>query len=502
MISKIIKYAAAACLFGVFLALAAPKPSFAATSLEFGARGDAVVSLQQALIKQGLLSAGLATGYFGGQTLAAVEKFQCNKNIVCTAAIEGYGIYGPATQAAMQIALAPTQPATITGMYSESSMTPAATGAFETSGWLPYWRISSSTLDVTPHLSQLTSAMPFGYTMTSDGKLQDTAQIDAGTWDAFIAAAKAAHTRVVPTVMWGDGAAIGAVLSDSAKRTALEDEIVGAVKKHDFDGIDIDFEAKQASTINYFSTFLQELYAKMGKKWVYCTVESRMPLEDRYLTGTTIPDDATEYANDYIAMNKYCDRVEVMAYDQGTVDHRLNPVRSAPYAPVADPGWVEDVVRLAAQTISRNKLIIGIPTYGYEYSVIPQGNGTFKYTRLWPFNPKYATDLAAQLGIVPQRTSASEIGFTYDPNKVATQKPDDTDEVETQQQSTPTTSVTLNLGSQLGGGNTPFNYVTWDNAQAIQEKINLAKELHVRGVAFFSLNGGEDQGMWGLLPSR
>jgi spore germination protein YaaH len=161
---------------------------------------------------------------------------------------------------------------------------------------------------------------------------------------------------------------------------------------------------------------------------------------------------------------------------------------------------VEDVVRLAAQTISRNKLIVGIPTYGYEYKVVPQGNNSFKYTRLWAFNPNYAIDLAARLGIVPHRTSASEIGFTYDPNLIATAAPMKGEQVQTQQTS-PTTSVSGNLGSQLPN-NSIFNYVTWDDAAAIKEKIDLAMELRVRGVAFFSLNGGEDQGLWGWLPKR
>jgi spore germination protein len=496
MFSKAVKYIGIALFLGMMFAV--PSFSFAATSLELDARGSDVTTLQQSLISLGFLATGKATGYFGALTEAAVQKFQCQKNIACSSDNPGYGVYGPATQAAMQIALAPTQPSTITGLYN--ALTPAATGAFETSGWLPYWRISSSTLDVTPHLKQLTSVMPFGYNVDSTGQLQDTAQIDAGTWDAFIAAARAAHTRIVPTVMWGDGAAMNAVLSDSAKRAALETAIVNTVQTHNFDGIDVDFEAKQAETVNYFSTFLKELYAKMGKKWVYCTVEARQPLEDRYLPGDTVPPDATEFANNYIAMNKYCDRVEIMAYDQGTVDKRLDAVRSAPYAPVSDPGWVEDVVRLAAQTISRNKIIIGIPTYGYEYSVIPQSNGTFQYTRLWPFNPKYGTDLAAQLGIVPHRTSGNEIGFTYDPSRVTTQAPANGETAQTQE-SNATTSVTLNLGSQLAS-NAPFNYVTWSNAQAIQDKIELAKELHIRGVAFFSLNGGEDQGIWGLLSSR
>ena len=101
-------------------------------------------------------------------------------------------------------------------------------------------------------------------------------------WPAFIAQAKAQNVRVIPTVEWGDGASEQAILSNSTTRIALEDQIANIVKQNNFDGIDIDFEAKQADTINYFSTFLKGLYARMGNKWVYCTAEARMPLEDRY----------------------------------------------------------------------------------------------------------------------------------------------------------------------------------------------------------------------------
>lgn len=480
-----------ASTFIALVLVAAPQVSLAAArTLSQGDSGSDVTLLQQNLIKLGYLGAGNAVGYFGNLTLAAVKKFQCAKGVAC-AGQAGYGNYGPATQAAMQIALAPKQPATLSG-----SMTPAATGKFEYSGWVPDWRAASGTLDVAPHLSSFKSIMPFGYEVSADGTIVDHAKINQGVWPAFIAQAKAQGVRVVPTILWGDGDAIHATLSDTTKRIALEDAIANLVKQNGFDGIDIDFEAKHAETINYFATFLKGLYARMGSKWVYCTAEARMPLEDRYSQGATIPADATEYANDFAAMNKYCDRVELMAYDQGTVDVRLNSARNAPYAPVADPGWVEDIVRLAAQTISRNKLIVGIPTYGYEYKVTMTGSG-YQYDRLWAFNPNYATDLAAQLHITPSRTSANELGFTYIDGASKPQTEGDI----LVQQTTPTSSIAQNTAQNafLSPAGAPMNFVTWADAQSMQDKIALAKTLKVRGVAFFSLGGAEDQGIWNLL---
>jgi spore germination protein YaaH len=471
----------------VVLALAAPAAAYART-LSAGMSGSDVTALQRQLIARGYLAPGNANGSFGPVTLAAVQKFQCAQKITCSGA--AWGLVGPKTSAALAANAAPVQPTTIT-----AGMTPAATGAFEVSGWIPDWRAASGTADVLPHLSNMTSVMPFGYAVDSSGRLVDHAHIAGEPWASFIAAARAARVRVVPTVLWGSGTAMQSVLSSSAKRVALENAIAAMVKDNGFSGVDIDFEAKEASTINYFSTFLKGLSQRLGSKWLYCTVEARSPLNDRYLPGQTIPPDAANYANDYAAMNTYCDRVELMTYDQGTIDQRLNVARSAPYAPVADPGWVEDVVRLAAQTIARNKLVVGIPTYGYEYRVTPTAAG-YQYKVLWAFNPPYALKLAAQFGLTPTRTSANELGFTYIDGAAAAPQNGD---VTQGQQGAPADATAQNAGSSVSG-TAPFNFVTWSDAQAMKDKVDLAKRLGVRGVAFFSLGGADDQGLWQVLP--
>jgi len=488
-----------ATLAGLSLLLIAT-PALAATrTLEQGMSGSDVTAVQQILKTKGYLTAS-ATGYFGPSTFAAVQKFQCDKSIACTGD-SAWGIVGPATQAALQVAAAPSQPATV----GSKPLTKAATGKFEISGWVPDWRAASGTLDVAPHLSQMTSVMPFGIVVSADGTLTSPDKFSQEPWTSFIAQAKASKTRVVPSLEWGNGTQEQAILSDSTKRVALEDAIAALVKQQGFDGIDIDFEAKQSQTINYFSTFLKGLYARMGNKYVYCTIEARMPLEDRYLPGQTVPADATEYANDYTAMNRYCDRVEIMAYDQGVVDARLDIARAAPYAPVADPGWVEDIVRLAAQTISRNKLILGIPAYGYEYKVTSQGGGSYLYKTLGAFNPPYALQLAQQLGITPGRTSAGELGFVYNPQSSLAVGPGfanpslaaNATPIQDPSQA-PTSSVAQNLGAQSAALQ-QFNYVTWSDAQAVNDKVQLAHTLGLRGVAVFSLGAAEDQGMWSVL---
>ncbi len=476
------------------IVLLLPHTSFAARSFTLGSSGYGVTFLQKQLITLGYLSSDSATGYFGPLTQAAVEKFQCTENIICSgAAYSGYGIAGPLTQQALYNFTNPE--AILTG-----TETRRATGKFEISGWIPYWSTASGTQDVLPHLNQLTSVMPFNYTVTANGHLYDAGNITGTTWSSFIATAKQAHVRVVPTVMWGNSTAEQAVLTDPTSRIALENEIVATVRQNNFDGIDIDFEAKTADTRNAFSAFLRELYPKMGNKWVYCTVEARMPLSDRYAPGATIPLDATDYANDYTQMNRYCDRVEIMAYDQGTIDKPLNKEQTGPYAPVADPKWVSDLVNLAAQSIARNKIIIGVPTYGYEYSVTPVISSSgyqYKYQMLWPFNQKYALDLMSKLGISPIRNSAGEPSFTYVSSGNYSPTGDEVDLNPTNTVNMPSVSYTDGMSTTTGS---TFNLIDWSDAQAIAQKVTLAKQLGVRGVAIFKLDGGEDPNIWNVLP--
>ena len=58
-----------------------------------------MVALQSLLIGRGYLSSAV-TGFFGNLTLQALEKFQCDSNIVCTGGA-GWGVAGPKTRAVL-----------------------------------------------------------------------------------------------------------------------------------------------------------------------------------------------------------------------------------------------------------------------------------------------------------------------------------------------------------------------------------------------------------------
>lgn len=364
---------------------------------------------------------------------------------------------------------------------------------FEISGWIPYWRAATGTQETLAHLDTFKEINPFGYTVQEDGRLWDATAISVEPWTSLRAEAKKKNVRYVPTVMWSNAEAMHTVLSNPTLRARHIAMIVDEVKANDFDGIDIDYEGKYEKTRPYFSLFLKELYKAMGDKWVMCTIESRTPISDRY-HDTTPPADAGKYANDFVEINKYCDRVRFMTYDQQTIDQKREAEVTEPYGPVADTVWVEKAIREAMKTIPKNKIVIGIPTYGYEWNVTTYANNEHTYDLLWTFNPQYGIDLAAKHNITPGRNAGGELGFTYFPEGSSLSLP-------RPQSAWPFNLVASAASALTTAQNTNMTYrmVTWQDSQAIADKVALAKRLGIRGIAVFKIDGGQDPKMWEVL---
>lgn len=369
----------------------------------------------------------------------------------------------------------------------------ARAASFEVTGWIPYWRSATGTADTLPNLDKLTEVNPFVYTVKTDGTLVDNGKLDEEPWKSFITEARAKGVRVIPTIMWSDRQTIHKILSNQKTRIALEDRIAALVKEKGYDGIDIDFENKSADTRPYFSTFLKGLYQRMGKKWVMCTIETRIPVADRFF-GVEVPKDATVYANDLKEINKYCDRVRVMTYDQQTIDLKLqSEAGTRLYAPVGDPAWIEKVVKHMSKDIQKSKMLIGIPTYGYEYSVQAYANNEYVYKILWTFNPGYAYPIATQYGITPERAYWGEMAFSYVPVG-STTPPAAATSMSSLAAAEAASKVAQDLNTNLS-----FRYLVWPDAISVGQRIDLAKKLGVRGVSIFKLDGGQDPAIWNTL---
>lgn len=346
---------------------------------------------------------------------------------------------------------------------------------FSYGAWIPYWKKAAAIPETVAHIDSLRVISPFSYEVRQNGAIHDAMKLGDESWLSLMEIAGSKDIKVVPTFSWQDGAAIYAVLSSSTARQAHIDAIVSLVDENDFDGVDIDYENKTAETNIYFSRFLTELSKEMHarKKTLSCTIEPRTPASSRFVT---VPK-TLEYANDFKVLNRVCDEVRIMAYGQGRVDLKLNKKKSvsgALYSPIADKEWVEKVVNEALRTINRNKIVLGLANFGYEYE-ITKDDGVVSYNNVQSLTYADALALASSTNSLFVRNNAGEIGFTY------------------------STSTALSASTSTAGIATSTYFVTLSDAKAIQGNVALAKKYKLKGVMLFKIDGESDPALWNIL---
>ncbi len=146
-----------------------------------------------------------------------------------------------------------------------------------------------------------------------------------------------------------DKEALHSLLCDPAARRNLIKQLNDKVAADKYDGVNIDFEFIPSTDAAYFTQFLRELKAALGEnKMLSVAVFARTGKEN------------WPVAYQYREIGKIADRVVVMAYDHSYAD-------SAP-GPVAPLWWVKDVTAYMISTIPREKILLGLPTYGYNWA--------------------------------------------------------------------------------------------------------------------------------------
>jgi len=319
--------------------------------------------------------------------------------------------------------------------------------AFSISAWIPYATESKGIPDLLPNISQFTNISPFVYDITGTSTITDEGGISKGNWNEVFSKARQDGVKIIPTIIWGNKDQIHAMLSDHQKTLSHISSIISIVTQNNFDGIDIDYEGKYLSDHDLFSKFLAELSAALHSqnKIIVCTVEAK--------------------TSEYSGIASACDQVRIMAYDKyfydfgsGNFSTTIPLSISVGNAPLS---FDKSAIAIAEKYIPANKIILGIPTYGYDFTYSISG-ATRKVK--WYSAPSYtdAIALAKKVGATIHTTSQDEKYFLY-------------------------TSSGKN------------HFVIFADSQTFADRLSLAKSLGIGGIAIFKIDGKEDPAIWNDL---
>jgi len=367
----------------------------------------------------------------------------------------------------------------------------------EVAGWVPWFALESGMESTLENIDDLDTVYLFVYELDEHGGIAPKADLESEEWDDFIDELEDARIEIIPTISWFNGDATHAILSDEDAREELIENIEDLVDDHDYDGVDIDFEQKLADTIDHFSTFLEELEDELGRDELVCTIEPRMRPEHRWRTEQ-IPDEI-EYANDYDEIDRHCDRIQIMAYDQQRADIVINEMRrGVPYAPVADADWVAHVLDFALEDFDEDKTMLGVATYGRAWDVTVAPEWYRDYSRVASLNQPRIFELAEKYDSPIGRTEAGEGVISYFPEtsiyKVLNALPVPEGTPKGFEAAAKALFFATETGMEI-----PVRVVTWSDADAVDDKLDIAKDNDLRGVSIFKIDGEEDPDIWDLF---
>ncbi len=189
---------------------------------------------------------------------------------------------------------------------------------------------------------------PYWYTVLGDGSLRARETGRA----ALTAEAHDKGIKVMPLI--NKTGSSDAMLTDPKIRARAIENIYRMVKENGYDGVNIDFERLKPYLRPYLTAFMRELHARLSPEGLVVT----MAVMPKWSENESTNDVAIAF--DYDNLAKYVDKMVIMTYDR-------HGKWSGP-GPVAPVDWVEQVVQYTVRHVPREKVLLGLAGYGYDWS--------------------------------------------------------------------------------------------------------------------------------------
>ncbi|MCL6560096.1 MAG: peptidoglycan-binding protein [Firmicutes bacterium] len=309
--------------------------------LKIGGRGPEVKLLQEKLKESGYYPDSEVSGYFGLTTFTAVADFER------AAGLKIDGIVGSADWQVLN-----------SGNYPSRGEGPGRGGPSETKlakRVLGYYtedyqgdRLSYDSLAGNGDL--IDNIATFSYLADGEGNL---------TGQPISKGVELAEKKGVKSLMlvhnihnYIDADSAHTLLADKKNRANLVKNILQLIQNNGFDGVNIDLESVPAADRENYTALLAELKEVFKPYGYLLTVSIPAKTADN-------PQNNWNGAYDYNAIGRLADLVTLMTYDEHWFGGEPGPVASLP--------WVQGVLDYATKAMPREKILMGIAAYGYDW---------------------------------------------------------------------------------------------------------------------------------------
>lgn len=229
----------------------------------------------------------------------------------------------------------------------------------------------------------------------------------------------------------------------------LADDVVNAILKYNLDGVNVDLENLLPSDKDKLTNLVKILREKLPEEKILSVAVASNPNK---FTTTWIA------SYDYSALSQYSDYLVLMAYDEHS--------SGGSEGPVASIGFVEKSIEVILESVSRDKVVLGIPLYGRYWKVGAETGGE--------------AIIASQIEIIAKRYNS--VPFYDD--------------------STGTTTITLDIKSGEKKAYVNGKYldegiyrVWYENENSIMKKLDVMNKYGLRGAGLWAL-GNENNDFW------
>ncbi len=230
---------------------------------------------------------------------------------------------------------------------------------------------------VLPFLSYL---IPFTYGITPSGGLVDLNDETLLALSREYGTASLMHLSTLTEEGGFDSALADIVLNNADARQNLIENVISVIDEKGYSGIDVDFEFIPARNAVAYADFISELRALLNARGKTVTV-ALAPKTSADQPGLLYE------GHDYSLLGAAADNVLLMTYEWGYT--------YGPPFPVAPIENVRAVIEYALTEIPPEKIYLGIPNYGYDWT-LPFVQGE---SRAQSISNVEAVDIARENGV-------------------------------------------------------------------------------------------------------